>query len=212
MGGTLVGVIDIVGCGPGGREFLTFGAWRAIRAAQVRIGSRRLLSQFRQGEHIHLETVRVGEVLELLARHAHLRCAVLVSGDPRVCSLAAPLVKALGIDAVRIHPGISSLQLASARTGADWGGARLVSHHVLEGRPDCANVFVIGGSRDATERTRQLRADLGGTEAIICRNLSLDDEEVRTATSEEVVDMGGLSVLVLRPGNGPAAVDKGGKA
>lgn len=191
-------MIDIVGCGPGGREHLTLGALAAIRKAEVRIGSERILSGFRQGSRLHLVTVRTQEVLAHLREHADKRCAVLVSGDPGVCSLARPLVEALGIGNVRIHPGISSLQLAAARLGMDWGGARLVSHHVAENRGENPMVAVLGGGPGAQERTAQLRARLGDPPAWLCRNLSLPDEEVRRLDPGEPAAMDGLSVLVLR--------------
>jgi len=200
-----MGVIDIVGCGPGGREHLTFGAWDAIRKAQVRIGSERILSGFRQGGRKHLVTVRTQEVLAHLRENVDKRCAVLVSGDPGVCSLARPLVEELGLENVRIHPGISSLQLAAARLGMDWGGARLVSHHVAENRGENPMVTVLGGGPGAQERTAQLRARLGDPPAWLCRNLSLPDEEVRRLEPGETAAMDGLSVLVLRADRGATA-------
>lgn len=53
----------------------------------------------------------------LLDAVAGRRTVVLASGDPMVSGIGSTLVDLLGPDAVRIHPGLSSVALARARMG-----------------------------------------------------------------------------------------------
>ena len=58
--------------------------------------------------------------------------AVLASGDPLFFGIGRSLVDRFGAERVRIHPALSSMQLACARFGLPWDDLRLVSVH---GRP-----------------------------------------------------------------------------
>jgi precorrin-6Y C5,15-methyltransferase (decarboxylating) len=53
----------------------------------------------------------------LVAGHEERRVVVLASGDPLLAGVGSTLVDLLGADAVRVHPGVSSVALAAARMG-----------------------------------------------------------------------------------------------
>ena len=66
-------------------------------------------------------------------REAGKRQVVLCSGDPLLFGLGARLIEVLGAEAVRVVPGVSSLQGAAACLGIAWEGIRVISLH---GRSD----------------------------------------------------------------------------
>lgn len=63
------------------------------------------------------------------AREQLQRCVVLATGDPLCHGIAPYLAQHLCIDALEIHPNLSTLQLACARVGLAWQDARIVSAH-----------------------------------------------------------------------------------
>ncbi len=124
-------MITIVGCGPGALDHLPPVAHRAIAEADVLVGASRLLDLF---PTMTAERIVVGanipKLLDQMAPHvSQANIAVLVTGDPGVCSLAQPVIQRFGRENCRVIPGISSVQVAFARLGLDWFGARLLSAH-----------------------------------------------------------------------------------
>lgn len=63
------------------------------------------------------------------ARGAGQRCVVLATGDPLCHGIGAFLIDKLGVGQVEVLPAASTLQLAFARLGKPWQGARIVSVH-----------------------------------------------------------------------------------
>lgn len=179
--------IVIVGCGPGGLDYLTPAARREIEQADVRVGAKRLLDTFPESR---AERVVVGSDLDAglnrIAARRGRRVVVLVTGDPGLCSFAKPVLRRFGRSACRILPGISSVQTAFARVGVDWLDARIVNAHNRV--PDCApeslagvrKIAVLAGCPKARRWLAGLAAVLGGRYRIfVCDNLTLPDERIR---------------------------------
>lgn len=206
-------MITIVGCGPGSLSYLTPAAREVIEGAEVLVGAQRLLDLFPQ---VKAERIPVGiniqEVLEKIGQRRDLRIAVLVTGDPGLSSLARPVIRHLGRRNCRIIPGISSVQTAFARIGLDWLGARIIDAHgqnpslsIQELIDSGVEKIAILGGRKAilnwlAEETRCLAADFL---LMICEDLTLDSEQVRTVRPEELphLELSSRSIfLVIRKG------------
>jgi precorrin-6y C5,15-methyltransferase (decarboxylating) CbiE subunit len=187
--------IAIVGCGPGSPDYLTRAAQRAIHNATLLVGSPKLLSAFASAQH---KTIPVGSnidgVLEAIdSRRASSRIAVLVSGDPGLCSLARPILERFGREACQVLPGISSVQLAFARLGLDWVDARIVSAHksIPEVTPaDLAPFAVLAflaGHRLAQDWIARLADALEERRVLfVCEDLSMPQESIQRLTSADL--------------------------
>jgi precorrin-6y C5,15-methyltransferase (decarboxylating) CbiE subunit len=204
-----VGKIVIVGCGPGSPEYVSDAARRAVAWADVLVGSRRLLELFAGAA---AERIIAGsDIPALLAdiaqrRAAGGRVAVLVSGDPGFYSLAQPVTARFGREACEIVPGVSSVQVAFARLGLDWIDARLLSAHGRtpeigdEELRRCDKIAILAGSAAALRWSAQAAVALRETHAaVLCENLTLDDERVAAITPEELAaaGAGALSLVLL---------------
>lgn len=122
--------IDVISAGPGGESLLTEEARQAIRDADAVFcadrhaglvgdgGKRRPLTPFSAAL----------DGLEALLR-ANRRPAVLVSGDAGLYSLLPALKKRFGREALRVLPGVSSLQAFCARLCLPWQEAAVLSAH-----------------------------------------------------------------------------------
>ena len=203
--------ITIVGCGPGGADYVTPAARQAAHEAEVLMGSRRLLELFGEagGEKIVLgaDTAATLETIAA-ARSSGRKVTVLVSGDPGLFSLARQVVRQLGREACDILPGITSVQVAFARVGLDWSDARVLSAH---GRtPSVApdellgldKIAILAGSRAALRWSAETADRLRTTHTIfLCENLTLEDERIRLMEPEELEQAEAASlaiVLILR--------------
>ena len=179
--------ITIVGCGPGGLDYMTPAAHTALSQADVLVGATRLLESFPE---IPAKRISVGAnveaALDQMESQLGKRMTVLVTGDPGLCSLAKPVVARFGRAACRIIPGISSIQTAFARAGTDWLDARIINAHggnppvpaaSLAGIPKLA---VLAGHPKCRRWLNEVAAVLGNRyRIVVCENLTLPDERVR---------------------------------
>jgi cobalt-precorrin-7 (C5)-methyltransferase len=206
-------MITIVGCGPGSLSYVTPAARQAIEEAEVLVGARRLLDLFPEtgAERIPV-VVNIQEVLEQIAQRKEQSIAVLVTGDPGLSSLAKPVIGRFGRPSCRVIPGISSVQVAFARLGLDWLGARIIDAHGQNPSVTLREIILSGVDRIAVLGGRQAALHWLGEETsgleddfkfIICEDLTLDSEQVRMVRPE---DLGHLEVssrsvfLVIRKG------------
>lgn len=190
--------ITIVGCGPGGQEYLTPAARCAIEQAEVLVGARRVLEGLAPtaAERIVVGADIAGALEALAARVGRQRIAVVVSGDPGVCSLAQPVIRRFGRAACRVIPGITAVQVAFARLGLEWFGATLLSAH--EGIPPVTaaalagarKIAVLAGNPVSLPWLRSLGRELAASHAIVvCENLTLPEERVHRVSAEELAGL-----------------------
>lgn len=185
-------MIRIVGCGPGARQCVTLEALEAIAGAEVLLGSPRLLDLFPEarGERIAVRGC-IAEVEAAIAARADRRIAILVTGDPGIASLARLVLRRFGKEACCVIPGVSSVQTAFARLGADWIGARILSAHsyvpqipyaALESETAIA---ILLGSPGAGDWVAGLAGHLGaGWTLFLAENLTLPGETVGAIAPE----------------------------
>ncbi len=191
-------MITIVGCGPGSPDLITPQALRAIEKAEVLVGAQRLLDLFPSHP---AEKIAVGsEVEQVLGeigrRRPTKQIAVLVTGDPGLSSLARPVGERFGRDQCEMIPGISSVQVAFARLGLEWLGARIIDAHARE--PEISptelarekKIALLTGRLEWARRIiREVLRAGGGHRVYCCENLTLPEERVFQVQAEEVENM-----------------------
>ncbi len=186
--------IAIVGCGPGARECLTLEAVAAIEQAEVLIGSAHILKLF-----AHLKSERIAlrgyreEVVAAVERCAGRRIVVVVTGDPGLASLSNAVLDRFGRTACRVLPGISSVQVAFARLGLSWEGARILSAHAalpafsFESLAMEQTIAVLTGNADSMQWVASLAEALGGSwRTTVAQDLTLSSERIFEATPNEL--------------------------
>jgi cobalt-precorrin-7 (C5)-methyltransferase len=179
--------ITIVGCGPGGLDYLTPAVRDSIAQAEVLVGASRLLEMFAaNGAERIVVGADIPGVLDELAPHIGKRkVVVIVSGDPGICSLAQPVIQRFGWQSCQVIPGISSVQVAFALLGLDWTDARLISahHHApqldMDSLAEENKIAVLAGNASTMEWIVELSKRLAATHAIFaCEDLTLPQERV----------------------------------
>lgn len=141
--------IDVLGVGASGPESLDPAGRRLLDGARVVIGGERHLGMLdsRPGRRlVPWPSPLLPRLRGLLDEVGTDRVVVLASGDPLVSGVGATLVRELGVEGVRIHPGVSSVSLARARMG--WAAE------------DCDVVTLVGRDLDRLRRHVAPRARL----------------------------------------------------
>lgn len=177
--------ITIVGCGPGSVDCLTVEAIRAVESADVLVGARRLLEMFPQSGS---ERIAVGADIERALDEVASRCgskriAVLVTGDPGLCSLAQPVIRRFGREMCKVIPGISSVQVAFARVGVDWYGAKIISVHGREPdevlHPEDKFAILTEGTASLPWVANFAEGMGNDVQVFVCEDLTLENERIR---------------------------------
>ncbi|MHB1455346.1 MAG: precorrin-6y C5,15-methyltransferase (decarboxylating) subunit CbiE [Armatimonadota bacterium] len=204
--------IVIVGCGPGSMDCMTLAAIRAVDSADVLVGAGRLLGMFSQS---NAEQIVVGADIERSLDEISQRCgskriAVLVTGDPGLCSLAQPVIRRFGREMCRVIPGISSVQAAFACIGVDWYGAKIVSIH---GRDPGASreqliceekIAILTEDATSLQWVAKLAAGMGSDIRIfVCENLTLENEQIRQVELADLtyIDISTRTIVLLIKGS-----------
>ncbi len=198
--------LTLIGCGCG-RGTLTLEARAAIEQAQMLVGAPRLLEEFPEAAE-RKPARSAKEILEALQQANGRDTAVLFSGDSGFYSGAGTLFSQLEGEAPVLLPGISSLQVLSARLKEPWQNWKLCSAHgkdcdptadVCEGKPV---FFLTGGKLGPAELCARLKEDgLGFLRTAAGENMGTPAEQIRTGSVEEFAEQSfaPLSVLLVRP-------------
>lgn len=206
--------VILLGMGGGTRDTLTAQALSALAGAQAVIGAPRLLAAL--PPECAAQRIPATAPEDILSRLRTLECAQVVaafSGDGGFYSGARrllPLLRGQDYD-VRILPGLSSVQLLSARLGRPWQDWRLVSAHgadcdavaeVMGGRPV---FFLTGGRLGPAELCAQLaRAGLGALPVTVGENLFGPGEAVIRGAAGELAGRAFAPLSVLLAESAPA--------
>lgn len=209
----MCGQVTLIGMGCGW-DTVTREAETALRRADAFLGAARLLELLPD----FCTTVRVaetspGKLLRLLQENAWEHPCVLYGGDTGFYSGARLLVPLLEADKIRyrVMPGVSSVQLLSARLGRPWQNWQLYSAHGA----DCDAVsavsrgkaaFFLTGTQSPAALCGQLAAaGLGNLPVVIGENLGGVDEKITHTTAQAAADntFSPLSVLLAEPAPTP---------
>jgi cobalt-precorrin-7 (C5)-methyltransferase len=191
----------VVGTGPGSREYLTLKAIGTVKSVDVIVGSTRALELFPEaaGERIELGARNVQEVLTQAIK------------DPGFSGTLKPILKLredLGVEVeVEVVPGVSSVQMCSARLLIPWDDADIVTMHGKGNSEDVLKLLdngrptIILPNRGVGELADFLM-DLGvesERRIEVCEKMSYPDERVVETSLGEVLDMefGYMCVVII---------------
>lgn len=199
--------IIIAGCGPGHPDYLTTAVKNAVTVAEVLVGAPHLLDLFTESKVPRIPVGRdIQKALTEMEAQRQRQIVVLVSGDTGLFSLARSVQKHFGAQHCRLIPGISSVQVACARLGLDWGDLRIVSAHGR--RPGVTanelkvwqKIAVLAGTNQASQWVAEVLQQLGSRYcAFACENLTWEEEQIRQMTSDELgnAELASRTIILL---------------
>ncbi|WP_404390576.1 precorrin-6y C5,15-methyltransferase (decarboxylating) subunit CbiE [Humibacillus xanthopallidus] len=170
-------MIEVVGVGASGLESLGAAERRLVESAEVVVGGERhlaMLDERPDRELVPWPSPLLPHLGEVLGGLAGRRAVVLASGDPLVSGIGSTLVEALGPEAVRIRPNLSSVTLARARMAWSAEESEVVT---LVGRDldllrarlaPGARLVVLTSGADAPSRVAALLVEEGYAASRLC--------------------------------------------
>lgn len=204
--------MNIVGIGPGDREYLTLGAIETIESSDVLVGSQRSLDLFDylDAKMVVLEPRDIPKTVKMAVSYLDdgLKVSVLSTGDPGFSGMLKTIQKLSPKTKVNVIPGISSVQLAAAKVQIPWDTANLLTIHGgkaptddLVDKLDNTRPNIVLPNRHISELAEYL-IDYGYSpehEITICEKLSYPDEQIVQVTLGEAINMdfGYMCVVII---------------
>ncbi len=209
--------VILASLGGGSEETMTAECAAALREAGCILGAKRLLDRLPQGcTDNRIAAVKPLELLDGILRQG-CDCVAVYSGDAGFYSGARgllPLLAERDIPA-RVLPGVSSVQLLSARLGLPWQDWELVSAHgqdcdpvaaVSKGKPA---FFLTGGALGPGELCRRLtEAGLGELSVTVGENLAARSEKITFGSAAELAGRPFPSLSVMLAEAAPRFEDR----
>ena len=200
----MTGKIYIIGIGPGSSEYLTKKAVDTVKSSDYTVGSTRAIELF--DEVNNKIAFNVKELVEKLEEGVELAIngntvSILSTGDPGFSGVLNTVLrisneKGFDKENIEVIPGISSLQLAAARTQIQWDNANVMTFHGRENIEDILPVINNGKVTIALPSRKvkdmaQFLLDNGADEdrkVVVCERLSYPDERIVESTLGEIAE------------------------
>lgn len=200
-------MINIVGLGPGARDYILPVAIRIIKSAELVVGAERNLESIKEhNSNIMNLNKGLSTIGEFLSANKQKNIAVVVSGDSGFYSMVNFISKYVEKDYLIITPGISSLQYMYSKLKRGYEDCKWVSLHGREKdiRSYLLNRIEIGILTDEKHNNRyigQIIKDLGleNVKVHVGERLSYSDEKVSSMTVDQCINYvsDSLSVVVI---------------
>ena len=168
-----------------------------VEHAEFLFGGRELLDHFEDhpAEKIPITAPLDAIIDRIAAAYADKKMVVvLADGDPLFYGIGTTLIDRLGPEDIRIHPGVTTLQMAAARIKIPWQDVAAVSLH---GRDDYAPLFsalitnqwvaVFTDAKSIPSAIAQTLYDKGGEthNMWVLENLEADSERIGRFSLDE---------------------------
>ena len=196
------GKIYIVGIGPGSKDYLTKKAISIVEKSDYTVGSTRAIELFDQSrEKI---SFNVKDLLEKLETGVDLAIkgntvSILSTGDPGFSGVLNTVLriskdKNFPEDKIEVIPGISSLQLASAKCRIQWDSANVMTFHGRENIEEILPIINNGKTTIAlpSKKVKDMAQFLldngvdGNRKVTVCERLSYPDEKIVSSTLKNI--------------------------
>ena len=199
--------IYIIGIGSGTEDYLLPIARKEIESSDCLIGGRRALRLFQplRKEERLLEGNFDQMIPFLLKEREKKKIAVLVSGDPGLYSFLGTISRVLRREDYVVIPGVSTVQIAFAKTGERWEDATLLSLHgrkVDDLAPRVKGsmktfLFTDPGFPPGEIASYLLEKGVDNQRAIVMENLTYPDERIVDTDLKNLSGMEGFGLCVM---------------
>lgn len=198
-------MINIIGLGPGNKDYITKLGEKLIKTSDVVIGGKRNLESIGdfKGEKIELAS-NLKEILEYINNNKEKQISVIASGDPLIYGIGRYLSQNIDNNNLNIVSGISSLQYIFSKIYIDMNDLYITSSHgkvpdfdyVLSHKKVCMVTDSIIGPKEICKEI--LNRNLDRT-VIVGENLTYDNEKITIGTPKDLLEVGkfDMSVVVI---------------
>lgn len=197
--------IKIIGIGPGSPDYILPIAIKELESSDVVIGFQRAIESV---DYINVPKVIIHslkDLLEYIQDSTDTTIAIIASGDPGYYGILDYIKNNIGIEGLKVIPGISSFQYLMAKLKKSWKDAYIGSLHGREADFDTVisnyevSVWLTDKVNNPSSICGKILQAKGNYRVYVGENLSYDDERItmgHPATLEDMV-YSDLSVVVV---------------
>ena len=213
----MTGKIYIIGIGPGSSEYLTKKAIDTVKMSDYTVGSTRAIDLFDDAPGKIAFNVK--DLLDKLEEGVKLAIdgnivSILSTGDPGFSGVLNTVLriskeKDFPKENIEVIPGISSLQLAAAKTYIQWDNANVMTFHGRENTEDILPVINNGKITIALPSRKvkdmaQFLLDNGiedERKVVVCERLSYPDERIVESTLKDIAqsEFTYMCIIIIYP-------------
>ncbi|MEG0844115.1 MAG: cobalt-precorrin-7 (C(5))-methyltransferase [Romboutsia sp.] len=198
-------MINIIGLGPGNKDYITKIGENLIKSSQVIIGGKRnleIITDFK-GEKIELAS-NLSEIIAYINSNKDKQISVIASGDPSIYGIGKYLSENIDKKDLNIVPGISSLQYIFSKIYIDMNDVYITSSHgkipdfdyILFHKKVCMVTDKNIGPHEISKeiKKRDLRKIV-----VVGENLSYKNEKITIGSPDEIlkIEKFDMNVVVI---------------
>ena len=213
----MTGKIYIIGIGPGSEDYLTKKALDTVKISDYTVGSTRAIELFEKVKGKIAFNVK--DLVDKLEEGVELAIkgnivSILSTGDPGFSGVLNTVLriskeKDFPKENIEVIPGISSLQLAAAKTYIQWDNANVMTFHGRENTEDILPVINNGKITIALPSRKvkdmaQFLLDNGiedERKVVVCERLSYPDERIVESTLKYIAqsEFTYMCIIIIYP-------------
>ena len=213
----MTGKIYIIGIGPGSEDYLTKKALDTVKISDYTVGSTRAIELFEKVKGKIAFNVK--DLVDKLEEGVELAIkgnivSILSTGDPGFSGVINTVLriskeKDFPKENIEVIPGISSLQLAAAKTYIQWDNANVMTFHGRENTEDILHVINNGKITIALPSRKvkdmaQFLLDNGiedERKVVVCERLSYPDERIVESTLKDIAqsEFTYMCIIIIYP-------------
>ena len=197
-------MLQVVGLGPGSREYMVNAALSELSKADYIIGFKRAIESIEFIEKPKYIAKGLKDILDFAQENKDKKICVIASGDPLFYGIADYLNKNYVGD-IKIIPGISSFQYMMCKLGKPWQNAKLCSLHGREEEfikvveENKISIWLTDNKNTPDVMCKNIVKAGIKAQVYIGENLSYEDEKISSGEAFEFIDMKfkDLTVVVI---------------
>ena len=190
----------IVGVGPGSKDYLTEVAVNTVEKSDIIIGSKRALDLFETNtKKVQINAKNMNKSLKVAISKVEegMIVALLSTGDPGFSGVLKPILNLKSDIEIEVIPGVSSVQLCTAKLKIPWDDADLLTLHGKGTSMDILDVIdngkptiILPNFKPAELAESLIEKGIDkNRKATICEKLSYEDEKIVEATLKDISEM-----------------------
>ncbi len=200
--------INILGMGPGHRDYILPIALKIIDESDVLIGGKRILSDFQgRGKGLIYIDCKLSKIIEYIKENRYeKKISLLLSGDTGFYSMLEYLKNHFNPHEMEVIPGISSYQYLMAKLKKTWHNSFVGSVHgreldIVSLVGKYKSIILLTDNKNSPSSIAETLINQGmeNVKMIVGENLSYGNERIIIDFPKEIVKMEeiGMSVVVI---------------
>ncbi|MCT4543083.1 MAG: precorrin-6y C5,15-methyltransferase (decarboxylating) subunit CbiE [Vallitalea sp.] len=200
--------VNVVGVGPGHKDYILPIAYKVIEQSDILVGGRRNLDVFKylNKKEFEYKSNLKDICIFINENKKDKKISVIVSGDTGFYSLLDFLQNNIGKESINVIPGISSYQYLFSKINKSYKDYKLFSLHgrdvnwieeLVEGK----GVFLLTDREHSPNKIAEqlIRANIENVTIVVGENLSYENEKISIDTPRNIINKtySSLSVVVI---------------